>query len=146
MQQSACENNQQLGTAGMGIDLWEVVRENARKMNNQQRIVVGPATIVVMRPRTKSMDKEKTLAAFTAMNMVNKKSIEEEKQPPTVPLAMQSAAAAFAAAARAGDDISSSSDAEFSDSSDAVSLRFTSDSDDEEYLVPELENNEEECA
>ena len=59
---------------------------------------------------------------------------------------MHNAAAAFAAARAAGADISSSSDAESFDSSDAVSLRFTSDSDDEEYLVPELENNEEECA
>ena len=74
-------------------------------------------------------------------NEEQKQSAEEQKQPPNVLHAMQSAAAA-----NAGNDISSSSDAEDFDSSDAVSLRFTSDSDDEEYLVPELEDNREECS
>ena len=72
-------------------------------------------------------------------NGEQKQSAEEQKQAPNVRPAMQSAAAA-----NAGYDLSSS-DAEDFDSSDAVSLRFTSDSDDEEYLVPEIEDNQEEC-
>ena len=96
-----------------------------------------------MRPRAK-LEKMKSSAAFTDMNMLKKNSKEMQLLSPRVPLAMQSAAAA--SAAREGADISSSSDSDSFDSSDAVSLRFTSDSDYEEFLVPELESNEMETA
>ena len=59
---------------------------------------------------------------------------------------MQSAAAA--SATNVSDDISSMSDDDSLESPAAVSLRFDSDSDDEEFLAPELEleNNREECS
>ena len=107
MQQSALETNNQsnnsAAAAGMPVDLWAVVRENARmNKGSQQKVIVGPATIIVMRPRTKSYDKDKTLAAFTASHLQFPKTFlkatEETKTPhPNVPLQMQAAAAAYAA-------------------------------------------------
>ena len=145
MQMSACENNQLAGKAGTGIDLLEIVRENARRqVNNQQKIVVGPATLIVMRPRAKSNDKTKTLAAFSAIHYPFTKAFEEQKTSHNVPSIFSQSAAANQAA-NAGADVSSSESDSF-ESSSAVSLRFTSDSEDEEYVVPEFDTDKDECA
>ena len=97
MAQNAFENNQPFKQPEQGINMLEVVRENARQQNNRHKIVVGFPTTVVKRPRSRSNDQTKTLAAFIAGHMPFKKSSEEKNNHLTAPLMMQSAAAAFAA-------------------------------------------------
>ena len=110
MQKSTCKTSPQLNSDSMGLVLWEEVRENARGQSNRTKIVVGPATYIVMRPRSKSNDKTKTLAAFTAHHLASAKANEEQKAPLIVPHFIQSAAANQAANAGA-ENSSSSSDA-----------------------------------
>ena len=97
MAQSALENNHPFEQPELGINMLEAVRENARKQNNRRKVVVGPATMIVRSPRSRSNDQTKTLAAFIAYHMPFKKSSEEKNNHLTTPLMMQSAAAASAA-------------------------------------------------